>query len=590
MKSKLIYDLAVVGGGPAGLAAAVQFRESCGGSVIVLERSERAGGMLPQCIHDGFGLYEFGKQMTGPEYAQAWIKRAKAAGVDIIVSCDALKMRRLGASEVRSDALRERFDAPEARSDALRERFDASEVRSDELRERFDAPEEKSDISGKNNVNLFEIKIISPLTGPAIVTAGAAVLATGCRERTRGGLRIPGGRPAGVYTAGQLQYMMNIRNLLPGRSAVILGSGDIGLIMARRMKWEGIDVKMILGQKASGLIRNYMQCVHDWDIPLKFGYTVLSVHGRKRLTGVTIAAVDADGRPDEATKKYINCDTLVVAAGLVPETEVWKTLFAAEGRAVEEIMSPDGIETQETGVFVCGNIYRQYDTVDEVSVSGRRAGHRAALYMAARGCVGEDISVDSAKKFPFPAEGIPKHDMTEEDMAYLSHENAAAGSDAGRAAGAEKNRCENDDAEYDIIYCINCPKGCRMTVSYSQTENEASASIAKVKAAEDEASASANKVKAAVTGNGCPAGERYAMQEISMPMRMVTTTVAIKDNRSGLVPVKTSAPVPKKRVAEILKRCRRMKVELPVKAGQVLYSCEDADIVICSDMNPEDII
>ena len=534
MNNELVYDLAVIGGGPAGLAAAVQFRESCGGSVIVLERNERLGGILPQCIHDGFGLYEFGRQMTGPEYAQAWTERAEAAGVRHIVSCDALEMRRAGA---RNGSPADEMSDPGA--DCLQEN------------------------------SVFEIKIISPETGPAVVSAGAVVLATGCRERTRGGLRIPGSRPAGVYTAGQLQYMMNIQNLLPGRSAVILGSGDIGLIMARRMKWEGIDVKMILGQQASGLIRNYIQCVRDWDIPLRFGYTVVSVHGRKRVTGVTIAPAGADGVPDLSRRQYIRCDTLVAAAGLIPETEVWKTLFLSEGREPEAIVSSDETATQEPGVFVCGNTVRQYDTVDEVSVSGRRAGHRAASYLAAagghKGC-GAALIVDDANEFPFPASGVQKHIIDEEDMAYLSgRENSIAADTGGQRGGI-------GDGGYDIIYCINCPKGCRINVSLIDDSMPLSSENSKI------------------TGNACPAGGKYAMQELSSPMRVVTTTAAIKGDKTRLVPVRTSVPVAKERVADVLKRCRRIKAELPVKTGQVLYENEGVKIIVCSDMYKKDTI
>lgn len=544
MNGKLVYDLAVIGGGPAGLAAAVQFRESCGGSVIVLERSERIGGILPQCIHDGFGLYEFGRQMTGPEYAQAWAKRAENAGVDMIISCDALEMHRVGVPSTLKGSLDDGLCTVDDKCT-----LDARKAAGNAVED-----------------NVFEIKIISPETGPSVVTAGAVVLATGCRERTRGGLRIPGSRPAGVYTAGQLQYMINIQNLLPGKSAVILGSGDIGLIMARRMKWEGIDVKLIIGQQASGLIRNYMQCVRDWDIPLKFGYTVVSVHGRKRVTGVTIAPMGSDGEVDLSHKKHIRCDTLVVAAGLIPETEVWKTLFTSNGRVPEAIKSLDEISTQEEGVFVCGNTVRQYDTVDEVSVSGKRAGHRAAVYMAAGGRFGKDITVDTALEFPFPAAGASKHIMTEEDMAYLSGESSMVDDNTNGQRDA------HGDETCSIIYCINCPKGCRMNVLLI----------------DDAISSNSEKIK--VTGNACPAGRKYAIQELSSPMRIVTTTVAVKDDRTILVPVRTSDSVPKERISDVLKCCRRIKVELPVKAGQVLYDFEGVKIIVCSDMYPKDAI
>lgn len=606
--NELVYDLAVIGGGTAGLAAAVQFRESCGGSVIVLERNETLGGILPQCVHDGFGIYEFGRQMTGPEYAQAWIDRAEAAGVNHIVSCDALELRRVcaGGADENVDVSAD-VSAPGARDAGIKR------------------------IGSKYLENAFEIKIISPETGPARVTAGAVVIATGCRERTRGGLRIPGSRPAGVYTAGQLQYMMNVKNLLPGRSAVILGSGDIGLIMARRMKWEGVNVKMILGQQASGLIRNYMQCVRDWDIPLRFDYTVASVHGRKRVTGVTVAPTGADGEPDMSRSEYIRCDTLVVAAGLVPETEIWKTLFTADGRDPEAIESPDETATQEAGVFVCGNTVRQYDTVDEVSVSGRRAGHRAALYLAGAAggsdCAGAgygDADADTSdhrtydertyiieeKEFAFPAAGLPKHVMTEEDMEFLSGGYGAQATDScgnePRLGAAERpavgdccaaqNSAARASGGHDIImYCISCPRGCRMTVS--SLDDAACAGAADgVEGANDAADSagagsrpSCGMARAKVSGNGCPVGERYALQEISAPMREVTTTVAVKGDRGRLVPVRTSEPVPKDRVFDVIKRCRRIKAELPVKAGDALS--DDAlgggsgiKVIACIDM------
>ena len=278
-------------------------------------------------------------RVTGPEYALEWIKRVEEAGI-----------------EYHTDT-------------AV---FDAAAV------SRRETPQERSSETAPAG---YRLKISSPSCGVESVFCRALVLASGCRERTRGQLRIPGGRPAGVYTAGAVQYMMNVQNYLPGRSAVVLGSGDIGLIMARRMKWEGIDVKMVLGERASGLLRNYIQCIKDWDIPIRFSHTVVQIHGRKRITGVTIAPVAKDGSPDLEGSQYIRCDLLVVAAGLIPETELWKKIYFSEGKVPCEIKSEDEISTQRSGVFVCGNVVRQYDTADEVSASGRRAGRSAARYL-----------------------------------------------------------------------------------------------------------------------------------------------------------------------------------------------------------------
>ena len=236
------------------MAAAAEARRTGADRVIILERNSYLGGILPQCIHDGFGLEEFGETLTGPEYALRWIGEVKKSGAEYLTDATALSAEAIGQ------------ECPETAEG-------------------------------------YRLKIASPQRGVETIFCRTLILASGCRERSRGQLRIPGSRPAGVYTAGAVQYMMNIQNYLPGKSAVILGSGDIGLIMARRMKWEGIDVKMILGERASGLLRNYIQCARDWEIPVRFSYTAVKIHGRKRITGVTVAPVSA-GRyagSDEST-------------------------------------------------------------------------------------------------------------------------------------------------------------------------------------------------------------------------------------------------------------------------------------------------
>lgn len=472
------YDVIVVGGGPAGMAAAVQAHEDGVERILIAERNSVLGGILPQCIHDGFGLAEFGDLMTGPEYASAWIKMTEDAGIDYLTDAAVISLRRRDRSS--------------------------------------------GEMSGG-----FVLEISSLRYGMEKYYCRSVILATGCRERTRGQLRIPGSRPAGVYTAGAVQYMMNVQNYLPGKTAVILGSGDIGLIIARRMKWEGIHVKMILGERASGLLRNYIQCVKDWEIPIRFSHTVTKVHGRKRLTGVTVAPVQADGTPDEAAAEYIRCDLLVIAAGLIPETEVWKQLYLAEGRKPQPIQSSDEIQTQEDGVFICGNIARQYDAVDEVSASGRNAGKRAADYLTATNC--KNIE---ANDFPGQNRTVTEntmdqnHAMTDEDLAYLSSPPVS------------------QDAKERVVYCICCPRGCRMTVN-----TECGMTIA---------------------GNSCDAGKNYALQEIEDPRRMVTTTVGIQGCPQRLLPARTSEPVRKRDVKQILNVCAKLRVSLPKEAGDVL--------------------
>ena len=287
------------------MAAAVAAKEQGVSEVILLERHEYLGGVLPQCIHNGFGTQLYDTDYTGGEYAWLWKQKAEDAGVDIRTGTTVLSV-------------------------------------------------EKG----------WEVRCVSASAGAETLTADAVVIATGCRERTLPQMLIPGSRPAGIMTAGAAQLMMNMKNYLPGKSAVILGSGDIGLIMARRMTLEGIHVKMILGQHATGLARNIVQCVEDYDIPMRYGWTAVSTHGYRRLTGVTIAPFGEDGKPDISRKEYIRCDTLLIAAGLIPELEVCR-----------------GLDFDEPGLFICGNANGVHDLADHVTEEGIITGQLAAAYL-----------------------------------------------------------------------------------------------------------------------------------------------------------------------------------------------------------------
>lgn len=513
-----IYDAAVVGGGPAGMAAAAEACKTGAERVIILERNSYLGGILPQCIHDGFGLEEFGETLTGPEYALRWIDEVKKSGAEYLTDATALSAEAIGQE-------------------------------------------------GPETAEGYRLKIASPQRGVETIFCRTLVLASGCRERSRGQLRIPGSRPAGVYTAGAVQYMMNVQNYLPGKSAVILGSGDIGLIMARRMKWEGIDVKMILGERASGLLRNYIQCARDWEIPVRFSCTAVKIHGRKRITGVTVAPVSEDGSPDLTKAQYIRCDLLVIAAGLIPETEIWKSLYAAEGRAPEEIMSKDETFTQRKGVFVCGNVVRQYDTADEVSASGRRAGRAATAYLEwignrQRSSGEKDQEQAKSRKTAECPEvshmerNIPKHVMTDEDLEYIA---------SGNSYDPEGRR---------ILYCICCPRGCRMTFRpEARAEGEAESAVGsagmgdyRCAAVYDAEGSPAGELR----GFHCETGRKYGLQELKAPKRVVTVTVAVRGREDLLVPVKTSVPVDKRNVGRILKICRRVKADPSVSAGDIV--------------------
>jgi len=311
-------SLAVIGGGPAGIAAAKEAKNNGIDRVVIFERNEYLGGVLPQCIHDGFGLHYYKENLTGPEYANRNIEELKKLDIEIYTDCTVLN------------------------------------------------------ILEKNNG--YELEYCGLNLGSKSIYFDSIIFAMGCRERNRGHLRIPGTRPAGIFTAGSAQYMMNIQNYKLGKNAVILGSGDVGLIMARRLTLEGTKVKLILGEVATGLKRNVVQCVKDFDIPLLYGYTIVNIHGYKRLKGVTIL-----NKKNNQTK-YIPCDTLLIAAGLVSENELARNLGVNLNNWGGIIIDKNNM-TNKKGVFACGNVVEIYDLADNVSYAGKSAGRNAADYL-----------------------------------------------------------------------------------------------------------------------------------------------------------------------------------------------------------------
>lgn len=322
--SVMKYDLVIIGGGPAGLAAAVSAKENGCDSILILERDKELGGILNQCIHNGFGLHTFKEELTGPEYAARFISRVKELEIEYKLNTMVM-----------------------------------------------DISSEKLVTAMNREDGLFEIQ------------AEAVVLAMGCRERSRGALNIPGYRPAGIFSAGTAQRLVNMEGYLPGREVVILGSGDIGLIMARRMTLEGAKVKVVaeLMPYSGGLKRNIVQCLDDYGIALKLSHTVIDIKGKERVEGVTLAEVDQKGKPIPGTEEEYSCDTLLLSVGLIPENELSREMGVEMNAVTSGPKVNESLETNIEGIFACGNVLHVHDLVDFVSQEAGAAGRNAAEYV-----------------------------------------------------------------------------------------------------------------------------------------------------------------------------------------------------------------
>lgn len=450
MKSELV----IIGGGPAGMAAAVSAYENGITDILILERDRELGGILNQCIHNGFGLHTFKEELTGPEYAARYITMVLEKKIPYLLNTMVV------------------------------------------------------DIKGGNPCI---ITAMNREEGLFKIEAKAAVLAMGCRERPRGAMNIPGFRPAGIYSAGTAQRFVNMEGRMPGKEAVVLGSGDIGLIMARRMSLQGAKVKLVaeIMPYSGGLRRNIVQCLDDFGIPLKLSHTVTEIHGRNRLEGVTVSKVDENLKPIPGTGEYVSCDTLLLSCGLIPENELSEAAGAKMDPVTQGPVVNARLETTAEGIFACGNVLHVHDLVDNVSKEAVKAGAFAAAYIKEKTA---DWGEAVRPKLPAKTKSI-----------------IPEGADTGRT-----------------LVCIGCPKGCFITVD----KNTDGSLI--------------------ITGNTCKIGEEYARNEVTAPKRTVTSIMKVSGGSSRVVAVKTKQEIPKGMIFACMDVINNTVVRAPVRIGDVL--------------------
>ena len=461
------YDVIIIGAGPGGLSAAKVAREKGAERVAILERDDMAGGILNQCLHDGFGIVRYGQQLSGPEYAEIEWKKALEVGAEILTGHMVTEIR------------------PETGESAGGAGTGETAAR-------------------------FLVTAASP-HGLRQLRTRSVVLATGCRERTRGMLSIPGSRPAGIFTAGVAQNLINRQNVMVGKRVVILGSGDIGLIMARRLTLEGAQVICVaeIQPQPCGLARNVRQCLFDYGIPLYLRTTVTNIFGKNRLEAVELT--DAEG-----SSRRIECDTLVLSVGLIPENEVAKTAGVELNQKTGGAVTDEFLQTSVPGIFTCGNAREVMDLADFVSEQGETAGANAASYAAGQ---------------PLQAWTKDLHNVARKGM-----------------------------PEEGSVTCTLCPKGCQV----------------RIEAADGPDGSGEPGAEWTVTGNSCPRGEEFARQELIDPQRILTTTVRVPRAGSAgemLLPVRSDRPVPLAEMQKLVQQICDAQVSVPeegIRRGETL--------------------